>query len=500
MSEWSVARRRYFPEPGRYLIERSIIFTIRRVNGIRLRSIGSIPSMSNTRLWFLLSLAATAGILAVTLLLPLGFDNDVYEAMGRTLYAYHGLPYLASWDMNFPGIIFIHWASIALFGASDFGFRLFDYLTHIAMAGMYFAVLREWLNPFQRFTAVTLYALYYASGQWGLAGQRDEYAVLFLLIAVLVYFQWYARPGSKRSYGPAVIIGVLCALAFLVRPTYLLFLLSFSIVFARNPFLPLKKSFLSALVVGFVVPTSILVLAYGVERNGIVQLYNSVIRFNLEAYSGISVPVHLFTIGRAPIYIAAAIGLFFIARKKRSKGMPSSTQHAALKRELLICFAVSALLSPIVMGKYFTYHFAPFMMIAIGFAAVGVNRMAEWISLPALRPLSVVSLLIVFAACYYPRQLIRIFLSELGNEHPVERTYERVLDNSLTGIRAQNDVVAYIDRTLESDRPIEVASFFPSLRWRSGRPMATRFTSLVPLVPAVRSVPGYVSEWQREFI
>src|SRR5581483_9947212 len=25
-------------------------------------------------------------------------------------------------------------------------------------------------------------------------------------------------------------------------------------------------------------------------------------------------------------------------------------------------------------------------------------------------------------------------------------------------------------------------------------------TSLVPLVPAVRSVPGYVSEWQREFI
>src|SRR5580704_12325465 len=92
-----------------------------------------------------LVMAGSAVILLVTLLLPLGFDNDLYESMGWALYAYHGLPYLGSWDHNFPGIVFVHWASIALFGASDFGFRLFDYLVHIAMAGFYYRVLRNWL-------------------------------------------------------------------------------------------------------------------------------------------------------------------------------------------------------------------------------------------------------------------------------------------------------------------------------------------------------------------
>src|ERR1017187_1840168 len=102
---------------------------------------------SRETLPFVGAIIGAAIILLVTLLLPLGFDNDLYESMGWTLYAYHGLPYIASWDHNFPGIVFVHWTSIALFGASDFGFRLFDYLVHIAMAGFFYRVLRNWLAP-----------------------------------------------------------------------------------------------------------------------------------------------------------------------------------------------------------------------------------------------------------------------------------------------------------------------------------------------------------------
>jgi Dolichyl-phosphate-mannose-protein mannosyltransferase len=440
-------------------------------------------------LTFALAVAGSAIILLVTLLLPLGFDNDLYEAMGWTLYAYHGLPYLASWDHNFPGIVFVHWASIALFGASDFGFRLFDYLVHIAMAGFFYRVLRNWLSPKTSVLAVMIFALYYASGLWGLAGQRDTYAAFLLLGATAAFVQ--LRNNAKRAGLFAFIAGILCGAAFLMRPTYVFFAIAFLILILG---LPNKIRTASCYLAGCALPIAAFLLPYVFVRDGLLQVYDTIIRFNLDVYSEVSVPINLWSRGRAPIFIFAAAGLFFVFLRRKS-------DHTLRDRTMMLLLAASALLSPILMGKYFTYHFEPFMLLAIAFAALGFGSLLELISIRFIGNTVAILALACFAYIYYPHHLIRYYFeARERSASPLEATYERVLPDSLYGLAAQREVAQYIDRASSPEDPIETVSIFPGLRWRLHRPPATRFTSVVPLAAYSGIVPAYGAGWRREFL
>jgi hypothetical protein len=70
------------------------------------------------------------------------------------------------------------------------------------------------------------------------------------------------------------------------------------------------------LAIGAILPLASLLVFYAFQPHGLEQLYYSVIRFNLDVYSGIDVPKAFFTIGRGPIYIVGAAGLFFLLRQK----------------------------------------------------------------------------------------------------------------------------------------------------------------------------------------
>ena len=286
--------------------------------------------------YFLASVSVAAILLLVTLLLPLGFDNDVYQSMGWALYAYRALPYLGSWDMNFPGIVLVHWASIALFGSSDFGFRLFDYFAHIAIVILYYLVLRRWLTKRECLIAIIFYAIHYPSGQWGLAGQRDEYAVFVLLPATLTYLRIFKAPPTRQPTTTivavgAILIGLFSGMAFLFRPTYIFFSLSFALLLlwgtTPKPTSAIvemgvlkEKKILSTvlMLIGAIFPLAALLTCYAFQPHGLEQLYYSVIRFNLDVYSSISIEKSFFTIGRGLIYVAAAIGLYFVLRPKES--------------------------------------------------------------------------------------------------------------------------------------------------------------------------------------
>ncbi len=444
---------------------------------------------SKETLTITLVMAGSAIILLVTLLLPLGFDNDLYESMGWALYAYHGLPYLGSWDHNFPGIVFVHWASIALFGASDFGFRMFDYLVHIAMAGFYYRVLRTWLSQRTSVIAVLIFVLYYASGQWGLAGQRDTYAAFLLLGAVWAFIK--LRNDTKYTGLLALIAGILCGATFLMRPTYVFFAITFLILLLG---LPNKIRMISFYLVGCALPIVAFLLPYVLIKDGLVQVYDTIIRFNLDVYSEVSVPINLWSRGRAPIFIFALLGLFVALRQR-----PLTRNHG--DRTMFLLLAASALISPIMMGKYFTYHFEPFMLLVIPFAALGLSGTLDMIPFNALRGIIVIVVFGLFAYFYYPHHLIRYYLeARKSSASPLEATYERVLSDSLYGLAAQREVAQYVDRVSSPDGAVETVSIFPGLRWRLHRPPATRFTSVVPLSAYSRTVPAYSAAWRREFI
>jgi 4-amino-4-deoxy-L-arabinose transferase-like glycosyltransferase len=438
---------------------------------------------SNEKVAFATAAVGAAIILLVTLLLPLGFDNDLYESMGWALYAYHGLPYLGSWDHNFPGIVFVHWASIALFGASDFGFRLFDYLLHIAMAGFYYRVLRNWLSPKTSVLAVFIFALYYASGQWGLAGQRDTYAAFLLLGALWAFVK--LRSNTKRS-DFSLAAGIFCGLAFLMRPTYVFFAISFLILILG---LPNKWRTVSFYLAGCILPIIAFLLPYVFIKDGLLQVYDTIIRFNLDVYSEVSVPINLWSRGRLPIFGFALAGIVLAVRRSHRD------------RIMFLLLTASALLSPILMGKYFTYHFEPFMLLVIPFAAFALSCLIDYIPIKVLRATAIVFAFALFAYAYYPHHLIRYYFEALHNSaSPLEATYERILPDSLFGIAAQQEVVQYVDRVSPANEPLETISIFPGLRWRLHRRPATRFTSIVPLSAYTRNVPAYSAAWRREFL
>jgi len=447
--------------------------------------------MTGTRKWsehyFLASVFGAAVILLVTLLLPLGFDNDLYQSMGWALYAYHGLPYVGSWDHNFPGIVFVHWASIALFGASDLGFRLFDYFVHIVFAGFYYRFLRNWLSPQASFLAVIIFVLYYASGLWGLAGQRDTYAAFLLLGAASAFVS--LRSGASKLLWNSFLVGIFCGTAFLFRPTYVFFSIAFFILLLD---VPQKWRAISFFLGGCVLPILAFLLPYFFIRDGLLQVYYTLIRFNLDVYSSVSVPINLWSRGRAPIYLFGIIGLFFALRQS-----PSSR----LDKKMFILFTVSALASPIMMGKYFTYHFEPFVLIAMGFAALGLSGIVKVVSNLSLRVTLIVVSLALFTYEYYPRHLFEYYFNaRMSSDSPLEETYERVLSDSLYGLAAQREVIHYIYKVTTSHDTVEYVSIFPGLRWRLNRPGVSRFTSIVPLVAYSRKVPAYGDEWRREYI
>src|SRR5205085_9736805 len=77
-------------------------------------------------LW--LVLVGSAAMLALTIPKPLGFDNAMYQRMGIDLHDFGRIPYIGSWDQNFPGIFYIHYLIISAFGPSDLSVRWFDCL------------------------------------------------------------------------------------------------------------------------------------------------------------------------------------------------------------------------------------------------------------------------------------------------------------------------------------------------------------------------------------
>jgi hypothetical protein len=223
-------------------------------------------------------------------------------------------------------------------------------------------------------------------------------------------------------------------------------------------------------------------------------VYDTIIRFNLDVYSEVSVPINLWSRGRAPIFIFALLGLFFALRERHA-----DRNHR--DRTMFLLLAASALISPIMMGKYFTYHFEPFMLLVIPFAALGLSSKLDMIPTKVLRGIIVVAALALFAYAYYPHHLIRYYFEARKNStSPLEATYERVLSDSLYGLAAQREVVQYVDRASSTEDAVETVSIFPGLRWRLHRRPATRFTSVVPLSAYGRTVPVYSAAWRREFL
>ena len=236
-----------------------------------------LSSRPNARMMSIL-LLINAGILAVVFLIPFNSDLDLHHTMGLELTRGH-LPYLGSWDNNFPGIVYFHALAILLFGKGYIGFRILDVLVHLGTAACIFLIAVRYLRPLYAMLGATLNSMYYVGGSYWLAGQKDGFATFFIVLAALLFLKSLREPA--RAVRLVLISGIAMGIAISFRPTFILLALSIAAVqlIEKRPFKEILLFFAGALL-----PWVIILLPYLIIPGGLTQFYESTIEMNLKIY------------------------------------------------------------------------------------------------------------------------------------------------------------------------------------------------------------------------
>src|ERR1051326_7795739 len=124
------------------------------------------------RKYFVIALFGSVVLLSIELLYPLNFDNMIFQSMASELFRFHRYPYVGTWAHDMPGLVFLHWIGIVIFGDTAIGFRAFDAIVHIALSGLLFVLVRRWLSPLLAAVTVLFYNYHYISAS-SVVVQRD---------------------------------------------------------------------------------------------------------------------------------------------------------------------------------------------------------------------------------------------------------------------------------------------------------------------------------------
>src|ERR1043165_2314724 len=138
----------------------------------------------------------TLVILLPELLAPFNDDNELFHSMGWLHHAFHRVPYAGLWDQNFPGIVWLHSTIISLFGTSPFAYRAVDLSAHILIASLIVIIINRFYDRKTAIIASVLYSLDYMYGGFWIAGQRDGFGSLLMIVATILFIQVYKSSGQ----------------------------------------------------------------------------------------------------------------------------------------------------------------------------------------------------------------------------------------------------------------------------------------------------------------
>jgi hypothetical protein len=436
--------------------------------------------MKTASLWMWLMGILSLLILATIFLIPLNSDSDIYQAMAVDLAAYGKLPYTASWDHNFPGIVYIHWVGVVLFGNSDIGFRVVDLLANGVVALMLFSLSKRIVGRDVAIFAPLIYALYYVSGGWWAIGQRDVFAGMFLLSAVVMF----SRRDQQYAVRSDMSIGFLIGCAAMIRPTYAPLLVLLAIREFR-----LGSSLLY--VAGFSIPILAFVLFFYLAGGDLQDVYTSVIRYNSEAYGGLAEPwselVHRSTFQWLLLAFGAVGSVIGFKRYRDTVGWG------------VISGVLTGLVSALVMRKFFVYHFHVLFVFMIPLAMVALAAIFERIHKPALRTASLGVMTMALIVAFYPRHLIGMAVRSPGTvSERVQHVQDQYSLDSLFGRRIDLRLSSY----LGEEKNVELITVTPAVHWMNSLDRPSRFTMIHSLTTrgASGKLTDFQEEWRAEYL
>lgn len=411
--------------------------------------------------------------------------------MGWQLVAFGKLPYLQTWDQNFPAIVYVHALAISLFNNNTIGFRTLDIILQLGSVLLLFSFSKRYFGRTAAiYSALLFTALYVFYGQSTL-GQRDLYAAPMILAALLMLLR--CNEHDRRELYRVIISGICLGVAILFRPTYafaalpLIYLLSKNNQHLFRDLFSFGAAVTVAVIAGFAPYLSI---------DALEQVYLATVRFNLDVYgskdfyfplsTGLEVPIEwLFT----PLLAVAAWWLW-----KRSADDPR-------RREVIILIIILVVIFKLViywMGKYFMYQYGPILYLSAPIIASTLIMLFDRIRLPQWSRVAIMCCALLFLT--FKRSPGEVLLEPWDNVdqaiHEINARYKASNWNTYDDILAITD---HIRKTTSPSDKIETCSWDNQLIWRSEREQSSRFTLIHPL--GMKPSTGYTSyqqEWRTE--
>ncbi len=416
------------------------------------------------------------------------------------------LPYIGSWDQNFLGIVAIHALQILVSGRSPLAFHIFDIFVQLIGSFLLIKIGERLYDIRAGMLAAVLASLYYVQQGFWMSGERDTYVSIVLLAA------FYLALDRRKP----LLVGILCSIAVLFRPTYAPYAAIFALWFmarfqqsarAGGETPPLQQASGGAtpiqwrhtqfgkLVIGASVLPVAVILLYA-PLGGLKDFWDAAILFNLKVYGGVGAsfsfwePVRFYAIS----IIGVAIAIFYLWKKEK----PAVYLWSAL-------FAASVL-SLIMLYRHSVYHYHPAMTMFIFMSAIGWIYLADLLSrkLSAIRVVLPVCIAVFFSIQTFRGNTIERVLLDIANGriHSLEEAYGRYEPSSDFGWAVQTEVGDYLRAHTRPNDIVQMFGPYSYPQYRAGLLSASRFQTLhaVTMRGALDSLQPFQKEWRTEYL
>jgi hypothetical protein len=438
-----------------------------------------------------LSLGCSALILACTLTYPFNNDNALFAYMSALLLEGR-LPYIGSWDQNFPGILLIHTPQILLFGRSQLAFHVWDILIQLIGAYYLFRLGLRLGGRQAAFLAPVICAFYYVQQGLWMAGERDTYVSILLLAAI-----YHASDHYKLSRR-AILAGVLLGVAMLFRPTFGLLVPCFLIYLLLERRKPAE---LTRFATGATIPVLILAVIY-LLAGGLDEFYAATISFNTAVYIGQGSIFSFWEPVRFYLLVVpfAIYGLWSLYKTDRN-----------ITLLIALCFA-AAIVSIILLYRHSVYHYHPAMTLflllgAIGFGGVIARILESARSRTAKLALQLASVTVVlgfFTVQTLRGNTIKTVLGDLftGKIKSLDHAYSYYEGSPDFGVHVQKAVGEYLRTHTTCGDAVQMFGPYSYPQYYSHTSTASRFQTLHALTmrrEGDRLTP-HQTAWRREYL
>lgn len=417
--------------------------------------------------------------------------------MGWQLVEKGRLPYVGSWDQNFPGIVYLHALSILIFGSSTTGFHTLDILLQLGFILILYHLTSRYFGRTAGAIAGVLYAGCYVLYGIGMFGQRDVFAGGAILAALSLALK--IRIGNKGISLP-LLAGLAIGVAMLIRPTNALCAIPLMwLLWSRQH--GFRRHLLFSLGAALVMVAGL--WPYLTDARNFQEFYTATIAFNRDIYGSSSVRVPL----REPhsknfelvlvLLIAQLVVVLWFFRKR-------DTAEQGYLKLAVPSLALALIIECVVfwMGKYFGYHFWPIICLMFPFAGYWLQRGVSRIASPRMRSLAYGLMTIVFLLAIVIKSPVKVLAAEDGDwSQRMDRVHEEYSLYKYNPYRTKLVVIDYIKTHVSKDEEIECCSMDNELVWMSERSQHSRFTMIHPLgMTRDGAFMPYQLEWRREFV